>query len=229
MYNIGLLGLKEPLNNVIDYEELSQKCDVVELEESIENIDNLHAVIIREEEASDLSSICDLIFKIKKKSDCYIWISTATESSVGKLVYLRLGADAVFGANKESKEVVLIMENALSRIEKEKEENSSIEAAYGKKDVFELNPSNISVFMEGGKEVVLTKLEYQIVELLLKTPNTAVNYETIYQKIWRDDVLENKQYRVANVVYHLRKKIEKNIKQPEFIKTVRSKGYMLSV
>lgn len=229
MYNIGILYPNEPAENMIDYDALRKKYNVVDLDENIEEIDKVHAVFMREEETSDLSTICDLIFKIKKKSDCYIWIATATENSVGKLVYLQLGADAVFGAHKEVKEIELIMDNALSRMGQKKVENSSTETSFGKKDIFELNPSNISVFIDGGKEVVLTKLEYKIIEVLLKTPNTAVSYETIYKKIWNDDLLENKQYRVANVVYHLRSKVEKNIKKPEYIKTVRSKGYMLSI
>jgi DNA-binding response OmpR family regulator len=224
MYNIGTLFFKEPTDNMFD-----QKDNIIMLEENVEDIDKLHAVMIREEETSDLSIICDLISKIKKKSDCYIWIVTATENSVGKLVYLQLGADAVFGANREVKEINLITKNALSRIIQKKIEGSSDEIPFGTRGTFELNPSNISLFLDGKKEIILTRLEYQIVEILLGTPNTAVSYETIYQKIWKDSSLENKQYRVANVVYHLRRKIEKNIKDPKYIKTVRSKGYMLSV
>ncbi|MBM7687458.1 transcriptional regulator [Enterococcus ureilyticus] len=229
MHNIGILYLNESTDNVINHEFLSQKYNIIELTEDSKPVDELHAVIIREEETSDLSTICDLILKIRKQSQCYIWVSTVTESSVGKLVYLQLGADQVFEANREIKEIGLIIDNALCRIGQENRPNQSIEEISENKSMFQLNSSNISVVIDGGNEVVLTKLEYKIAELLLKTPNTAVDYETIYQQIWNDDSLENKRYRVANVVYHLRRKVETNIKKPKFIKTVRSRGYMLNI
>lgn len=229
MHNIGILYLKEATDNVINHEFLNQKYNIIELTENVKKIDELHAVIIREEETSDLSIICDLILKIRKQSQCYIWISTASECSVGKLVYLQLGADQVFEADRESKEISLIIENALLRIEHENSQKQSIEEFSDTNNLFRLNSSNISVVIDGGNEVVLTKLEYKIAELLLKTPNTAVDYDTIYEQIWNDDSLENKQYRVANVVYHLRRKVEPNIKKPKFIKTVRSRGYMLNI
>lgn len=229
MHNIGILYLNESTDNVINHEILSQKYNIIELTEDMKPSDNLHAVIIREEETSDLSTICDLILKIRKQSHCYIWVSTATESSVGKLVYLQLGADQVFEANRETKEISLIIDNALCRIGQEKQPTQSIEESSENKSMFQLNSSNISVVIDGGNEVVLTKLEYKIAELLVKTPNTAVDYETIYQQIWNDESLENKRYRVANVVYHLRRKVETNIKKPKFIKTVRSRGYMLNI
>ncbi|MEI5990123.1 hypothetical protein A5881_001616 [Enterococcus termitis] len=229
MHNIGILYLKEPTDNVISHEILSPKYNIIELTESSKPSNELHAVIIREEEISDLSTICDLILKIRKQSQCYIWISTATENSLGKLVYLQLGADQVFEANREEKEISFIIDNALCRIGLENKVSQSIEEASANKNMFQLNSSNISVVIDGGDEVVLTKLEYKIAELLLKTPNTAVDYETIYQKIWNDDSVENKRYRVANVVYHLRRKVETNIKKPKYIKTVRSRGYMLHI
>ncbi|EHQ9041231.1 winged helix-turn-helix domain-containing protein, partial [Enterococcus faecalis] len=38
-----------------------------------------------------------------------------------------------------------------------------------------------------------------------------------------------RNYKIANAIFHIRNKIEKNPKIPRFIKTVRSKGYMLSL
>ena len=34
---------------------------------------------------------------------------------------------------------------------------------------------------------------------------------------------------VADVIFHLRKKIEQDVNKPQYIKTIRSKGYMLTV
>ena len=229
MYNIGIFSLNDREISMIDFDMIKKIHKIIEITTDIENIEDLQAVIIQEEEITDMSTICEMILKIKQKSNCYIWIATVSENSVGKLVYLQLGADVVFGPDREVREVSLIVENALGRIASKNVDSSFVEKSIGKNGLFELNPSNLSVFLDEEKEVVLTRLEYKIVELLLNTPNIAVDYETVYKKIWGDDLLENKKYRVANVIYHLRQKIEKNIKKPEYIKTVRSKGYMLSI
>lgn len=55
-----------------------------------------------------------------------------------------------------------------------------------------------------------------------------MTYEQLFQEIWCD-VDESKQYRLNNLIFHLRKKIEKNTKNPVFIKTIRSRGYMLTI
>lgn len=81
--------------------------------------------------------------------------------------------------------------------------------------------SNSSVLLNGKQEVSLTKLEFKTIELLSNHIGKVLTYEDIYENIW-DKVSEDKQYRVTNIIYHLRRKLE-----DDYIKTVRSKGYML--
>lgn len=227
MCNIGMLALRNTSKKRIEIDEIKQKHNVLEITENLELLETLHAVVIVEEDIRDLSRICELISKIKNSSICYIWIMTDTEHSVGKLVYLQLGADEVFDLSREVKEVVFIMENSLLRVGQNGVEES-IASENNAIELLKLIPANASVMIEGAKEVALTKLEFQLLELLLRYQGMAVSYEMIYQEMWKIDTGENKQYRIANVIYHLRRKIEKDIKKPRFIKTVRSKGYMLN-
>lgn len=229
MCNIGMLSLGTNAENRIDIEEIKQRHKIIEVTEELELVETLQAIIILEGNISNLSMICELISKIKKRSTCYIWIMTATEKSVGKLVYLQLGADEVFDLSREPKEISFIMENSLLRINQPHAKANLVTENYHEEELLKLIPTNVSVMMEGNKEIVLTKLEFQLLELLCRNQGLAVSYETIYQKLWKTDTAENKQYRIANVVYHLRRKIEKNVKKPIFIKTVRSRGYMLNI
>lgn len=224
-----MLSLGKTAATRFDIEEIKQKHNIIELTEELEWLEKLDAIIILEENISNLSAICELISKIKKRSTCYIWVMIATENSVGKLVYLQLGADEVFDLNREAKEIGFIIENSLRRVNEPLANESVASESYPNNELLKLIPNNASVLIEGNQEIVLTKLEFQMLELLLKNAGMAVSYETIYQAMWKADTVENKQYRIANVVYHLRKKIEKNIKKPIFIKTVRSKGYMLNI
>lgn len=81
------------------------------------------------------------------------------------------------------------------------------------------------------QEVSLTKLEFQTISFLQENIGKAMSYEEIYQAVWQEkhtgSPLENRQYRISNLIFHLRKKMEINNVHPNYIKTVRSKGYML--
>lgn len=92
---------------------------------------------------------------------------------------------------------------------------------------FELLPSNFSIVLQG-KEISLTKLEFRTIEFLQSQQGVAVSYEEIYKNVWDEDG-QGKQYRVSNLIFHLRQKIEEDTARPEYIKTIRSKGYMLKV
>lgn len=77
-----------------------------------------------------------------------------------------------------------------------------------------------------GKEIKLTPTEYKILELLCKNRNIVFSVEQIYENIWRD------KYAVGDttIMVHitkLRQKIEKDPKNPEYIKTVWGVGYKI--
>ncbi|MFD2388371.1 winged helix-turn-helix domain-containing protein [Enterococcus rivorum] len=93
--------------------------------------------------------------------------------------------------------------------------------------MFEMNEANMSVLIEG-KEIELTKREFCMIHLLSSNPKTAFSYEEIYQSVW-NEAYNNQKYKVANVIFRLREKIEKNTEKPIYIRTVRSRGYMLDV
>lgn len=77
-----------------------------------------------------------------------------------------------------------------------------------------------------GKEIKLTPTEYKILELLCKNRKIVFSVEQIYENIWRD------KYAVGDtsIMVHitkLRQKIEKDPKNPEYIKTVWGVGYKI--
>ncbi|MGL5150921.1 MAG: winged helix-turn-helix domain-containing protein, partial [Clostridium sp.] len=75
-----------------------------------------------------------------------------------------------------------------------------------------------------GEEINLTPTEYRILELMCKNRNMVFTVEQIYENIWRN------KYAVGDtsIMVHitkLRQKIEKDPKNPEYIKTVWGVGY----
>jgi DNA-binding response OmpR family regulator len=192
-----------------------------------QTLQKFQGVIFFENELSDLNKICESILKMKKVSTCYIWVISTTPKEIGKMVYLQLGADAVFENETSLDEIELIINNALSRNAAVQGVSDNLENTPKNAD-FQMFHGNLSVLLEGDKEVPLTRLEFKILDLLYKKPKVAFTYQEIYQEIYQED-MGDKHYRIANIIFHLRKKIEVESERPKYIKTVRSKGYMLDV
>lgn len=147
------------------------------------------------------------------------------------MIYLRLGCDFVFNSEEHKpEEVQLVVHNAMTRLKKEQILTPQKNKATN--EPLCLIPNNFSVVVDGKKEVRLTKLEYTTLYFLSQKPNIAFSYEEIYEELYSDrenEVDTTKKYRVSNIIFHLRKKIEEMTSSSKYIKTVRSKGYMLDI
>ncbi len=78
-----------------------------------------------------------------------------------------------------------------------------------------------------GKEIVLTPVEYRIVELLCSKPGNVFTHECILKKIWGPYVHgDNKILRVN--ITNIRKKLEPDPSNPVYIKTENGIGYRMS-
>ena len=76
----------------------------------------------------------------------------------------------------------------------------------------------------GGREVRLSRREYDLMELLMRNPNRVYSRETLLDAIWGYDV--SSEIRTVDVhIRRLREKLEKNPAQPEHILTKWGVGY----
>ncbi|MEI5993845.1 helix-turn-helix domain-containing protein [Candidatus Enterococcus mansonii] len=231
MLYIGVLQFSENHSNKLYIERLAKENKLVEL--SGENIrienecDKLQAVVIFENELNDVARICTAILSIKEQAACHIWIVSTIQQGTGKIIYLQLGVDSVFNEQyQETDEVGLSIENTLIK----QQQNLSLkqhqnEKKYGQ-TLLRLKEGNLSIVVGEGDEVPLTRLEFKLIHILAEKPKTTFSYEEIHKKIYGDEV-GNQKYRIANLIFHLRKKIEKYTDEIGYIKTVHSKGYML--
>ncbi len=89
-----------------------------------------------------------------------------------------------------------------------------------------LYPLRKQVFLKG-QEITLTAKEYQLLEYLLRNQGQVLTKENILEQIWGLDgqfVVDNT---VSVTINRLRKKIEPDAKQPEYIKNVFGLGYRI--
>ncbi|WP_346897019.1 response regulator transcription factor [Clostridium sp. UBA7503] len=162
-----------------------------------------------------------VLIEIRKKYSMPVIFLTAKNEEIDMIKGLALGADDYIFKPFSSMELIARVKSQLRRY-----------------TVFNNSERNIITIgdlvldtemyrvMISGKEISLTPTEYKILELLCKNRNIVFSVEQIYENIWRN------KYAVGDtsIIVHitkLRQKIEKDPKNPEYIKTVWGVGYKI--
>jgi two-component system response regulator MprA len=77
----------------------------------------------------------------------------------------------------------------------------------------------------GGREIPLTRTEYQLLELLMANPKRVLSRDVIFEKVWGYDFGPDSNSLDVYIGY-LRRKLEHD-GEPRLIHTVRGVGYVL--
>ena len=78
----------------------------------------------------------------------------------------------------------------------------------------------------GGSEIHLTQIEYKIVSLLAKNSGKVITYDTIISNVWGPYADDNNRILRVNMA-NIRRKIEKNPAEPDYIFTEIGIGYRM--
>ena len=78
-----------------------------------------------------------------------------------------------------------------------------------------------------GKEVNLANIEFRILYMLAIHQGITLSKEKIYNYVWNGEYLQDDS-NITSHVRRLRKKIENDPSQPEYIQTVRGVGYKIN-
>jgi two-component system response regulator RegX3 len=76
-----------------------------------------------------------------------------------------------------------------------------------------------------GIDIQLKTMEYKLLYYLAKNKNRIITKDELFQNVWKDTFVGDGTLNVH--IRHLREKIERNPKDPQFIKTVWGTGYVL--
>jgi len=76
----------------------------------------------------------------------------------------------------------------------------------------------------GGKLVKLTATEYRLLSFLFQNSGQVLTFSQILENVWGGEYRDNSDY-VHVYIWHLRKKLEKNPKNPQYILTEHGVGY----
>ena len=159
----------------------------------------------------------DLIKVIKKESITPVMMLTAMGENNNKILGLKTGADDYLSKPFEPEELFLRIENLLKLYDNINETESKV--SFGKY-IYYKNSNALKIH---NKEVYLTEGENNLLLKLIDKKNSILSREELADKNFE----ENELRKVDVGITRLRQKIESIPKQPQYIKTIRGKGYML--
>ena len=159
----------------------------------------------------------NLIQVIKKASKTPIIMLTAMGENTDKINGLKTGTDDYLSKPFEPEELFLRINNLLKLYENVNQAESLF--SFGN---FIYNTKSNSLKLND-KEIYLTEGENKLLLKLINKRNNTLSREELAEKEFDESELR----KVDVGITRLRQKIEKTPKQPQYIKTIRGKGYML--
>ena len=159
----------------------------------------------------------DLIGHIKHRSDTPVIMLTAMGEDNNKIQGLKTGADDYVAKPFEPEELYLRIENLLKLYENINQ--FDLRVGFGEY-IFDIKTNSLKI---KNQELYLTEGENNLLLKLINKRNTILSREELANKEFDESELR----KVDVGITRLRQKIEIKPKQPQFIKTIRGKGYML--
>jgi len=159
----------------------------------------------------------NLIKIIKEKSKTPIIMLTAMGDDINRIEGLKFGTDDYLPKPFEPEELFLRIKNLLTLYNNKDNEKNMI--SFGN-FIFNISTSRLK---KGLDDIYLTETENKLLLKLINKKNQIVLREDFLD----NDFDENELRKIDVQVTRLRHKIENNPKQPNFIKTIRGKGYKL--
>lgn len=162
--------------------------------------------------------------RIREFSNVPIILLTAKSEDTDKILGLNVGADDYITKPFNPLELSARVNSQLRRY-------TRLGADQRQQEVFAvggivLNDKSKSVQVDG-EDVALTPKEFDILKLLISSPDRVFSPKEIYRQVWQEDPFTGNDNTVAVHIRHLRKKIEINPDDPRYIKVVFGQGYKL--
>jgi DNA-binding response OmpR family regulator len=158
--------------------------------------------------------------RLRTRSQVPIIMLTARDDEVDKVLGLEIGADDYITKPFSVREFRSRVKAALRRTRM-----SGAGHAEGAIDAGEMSIdfARRQVHVRG-ERVQLTYVEFEILAALARSPGRVFDRDTLLERVWGDSAYRDP--RTIDVhIRHLREKVERDAKEPEYLFTVRGVGY----
>jgi DNA-binding response OmpR family regulator len=158
--------------------------------------------------------------QMRRRSQVPIIMLTAKGSETDKVAGLEVGADDYITKPFSMREFRSRVKAALRRSRMAIEPPLEAPIENGELNI---DPGRRMVTLHE-EEVGVTYVEFEILSALARAPGRVLSRETLLEHVWGDS--DYRDPRTVDVhIRHLREKLERDPKQPEFLFTVRGVGY----
>ena len=150
-----------------------------------------------------------------------LMLTAARTEEIDKVMGLELGADDYVTKPVGSRELVARVKAILRRTDGEKE----------RLDSFEFGDISVDFkkheVVRAGEKLHLTVSEYKLLKYFIEHRGETVTRDDLLDEAWEDAVVSPRT--IDPHIVHLRKKLEKDPSNPEFIQSVRGIGYIFNI
>ena len=168
------------------------------------------------------------MMEIRKTSSIPIIVLSAKSQDSDKILGLNIGADDYITKPFNPLELVARVKSALRRYTSlgtmQAEEEQEKEHIYHTGGLM-VNDDRKEVTVDGEK-VKLTRIEYNILLLLIQNKGKVFSIDEIYEKIWKEEAFYADNT-VTVHIRHIREKIEIDPKNPKYLKVLWGIGYKI--
>ena len=159
--------------------------------------------------------------RMRARSSVPIIMLTAKSEEIDKVLGLELGADDYITKPFSMREFRSRVKAALRRsgmAQADEDAERAVEVLG-----LRIDPAKRTVTL-GGENVATTFVEFEILNALARSPGRVFTRDMLLARVWGDSAYRDP--RTIDVhIRHLREKIERDAKEPDFIFTVRGVGY----
>jgi len=162
----------------------------------------------------------EVVRELRRFSNVPVLMLTGRAESSDIVSGLDSGADDYLTKPFKADELLARVRALLRRVPSSEQ---PIVAAEGQ---LELDTKMRIVRVRGG-QVDLTPTEYQLLLLLAQHPGEVLDHQTLLQRVWGDEYVNDTAY-LKVYIWHLRRKLEQNPHDPKIVMTEWGVGYRLA-
>lgn len=164
----------------------------------------------------------EVLARVRRESRIPMIVVSAQSSEDAKVTALNAGADDYVVAGCNPLELLARVKCQLHRYNQLAGQYGDIDRIY-RIDGLVVNDMCRRVTVDG-REVKLTPIEYKILKLLVKERGRVLSIDQIYESTWHMQAI-GADNTIAVHIRHIREKIERNPKDPHYLKVVWGTGY----
>ena len=162
--------------------------------------------------------------EVRQWSGIPVIVVSARSDEISKVEALDLGADDYITKPFGTSELLARIRTAIRHNHKSEAGSKAVTDSFKAKGLLiDFNKYLVTV---NGSEVHLTQIEYKLVSLLARNAGKVLTYDYIITKIWGPYALKDNKILRVNMA-NIRRKLEKNPIEPEYIFTEIGVGYRM--